>query len=223
MPAVPGTHRLGWPNRITIVRMLLIGPFVICLLNMNEPSRAWLRWLAVAIFALMGFSDFLDGFLARRLHSESPLGKFLDPLADKLFITAAVVILCVVGVRDTSDMHSPSSLSLPNWVAVAAIGKDLIVSIGFALVYLSTGKVFIRPRLPGKFCTAVQTLLVLVMLLWIDLPCWLSDAPRVLWWTATILAAVASIDYIVIGNRYVTAVAAETKRQKIERKNHDGG
>ncbi|HVP10704.1 MAG TPA: CDP-alcohol phosphatidyltransferase family protein [Phycisphaerae bacterium] len=211
---MPAAHRLGWPNRITIVRMLLIGPFVTCLLNLNEPGRDWLRWLAVAIFALMGFSDFLDGFLARRLRSESPLGKFLDPLADKLFITAAVIILCVVGVRDTSDMQSHVSLTLPNWVAVAAIGKDLIVSIGFALVYLSTGRVFIRPRLPGKCCTAVQTLLVLVMLVWIDLPRWLSEAPRFLWWLATILAAVASIDYIVIGNRYVTAVAAEAKRQQ---------
>jgi CDP-diacylglycerol--glycerol-3-phosphate 3-phosphatidyltransferase len=212
MTAVPGTHRLGWPNRITIVRMLLIGPFVICLLNINQPGRDWLRWLAVAIFALMAFSDFLDGYLARRLHSESPLGKFLDPLADKLFITAAVIILCVVGVASTSDMHSRGSLALPNWVAVAAIGKDLIVSIGFLLVYLSTGRIFIRPRLAGKLCTAVQTLLVLVMLLWIDLPQWLSDAPRFLWWLSTILAAAASIDYIVIGNRYVTAVAAEMKR-----------
>jgi CDP-diacylglycerol--glycerol-3-phosphate 3-phosphatidyltransferase len=213
---VPGTHRLGWPNRITIVRMLLIGPFVICLLNLNEPGRDWLRWLAVGLFALMGLSDFLDGFLARRLHSESPLGKFLDPLADKLFITAAVIILCVIGVSDTSDMEAHRSLRLPNWVAVAAIGKDLIVSIGFVLVYLSTGRVFIRPRWPGKLCTAVQTLLVLVMLVWIDIPQWLSSAPRVLWWLATVLAAIASIDYIVVGNRYVTAVAAEIKRQ------HDG-
>jgi phosphatidylglycerophosphate synthase len=161
-------------------------------------------------------SDFLDGFLARRLHSESPLGKFLDPLADKLFITAAVIILCVIGVSDTSDMEAHRSLRLPNWVAVAAIGKDLIVSIGFVLVYLSTGRVFIRPRWPGKLCTAVQTLLVLVMLVWIDIPQWLSTAPEVLWWLATVLAAIASIDYIVVGNRYVTAVAAEIKRQ------HDG-
>jgi CDP-diacylglycerol--glycerol-3-phosphate 3-phosphatidyltransferase len=210
---VPGAHRLGWPNRITIVRMLLIGPFVVCLLNMNEPGRGWLRWLAVATFALMAFSDFLDGYLARRLHSESPLGKFLDPLADKLFITAAVIILCVSGVQNTSDMEAGGLLKLPNWVAVAAIGKDLIVSIGFVLVYLTTGRVFIRPRLPGKLCTGVQSLLVLVMLVWIDLPGWLSEAPKLLWWLAAILAVVASIDYIVIGNRYVTAVAAEIKRQ----------
>lgn len=208
-----GPFRLGWPNRITIVRMLLIGPFVVCLLNMNERSEAWLRYLAVAVFALMAFSDMLDGYLARRLHDESPLGRFLDPLADKLLITAAVVILSVVGVRDTSGIAARGLLALPNWVAVAAIGKDLVVSIGFTLVYLSTGRVFIRPRLVGKCCTVIQTSLVLSMLLWVDLPVWAGYLPKFLWWLATILAALAAIDYIAIGNRYVATVAAETKKR----------
>jgi CDP-diacylglycerol--glycerol-3-phosphate 3-phosphatidyltransferase len=192
--------------------MLLIGPFVICLLNINEPQSAWLRWLAVAIFAMMALSDLLDGYLARRLRSESPLGKFLDPLADKLLITAAVVILCVVGIKDTSDPPGHGSLALPNWAAVVAISKDLVVCIGFALVYLTTGRVLIRPRLVGKGCTAVQTLLVLSMLLWIDLPPGLSMLPEILWWLASILAVIAAVDYIVLGNRYVAAVAAEPKK-----------
>ena len=92
------TRHLGWPNRITLGRMLLVGPFVVCLLNMDEPGRNWLRWAAVGIFAAMAVSDLLDGYLARRLHDESPLGKFLDPLADKLLITAAVLILGILGV-----------------------------------------------------------------------------------------------------------------------------
>ncbi|MFH1419605.1 MAG: CDP-alcohol phosphatidyltransferase family protein [Planctomycetota bacterium] len=205
---MPAPLHLGWPNWVTIVRMLLIGPFIVCMMHMQEPRHAWLRWMAVGIFAAMAFSDFLDGFLARRLHSESPLGKFLDPLADKLLITAAVILLCTIGVRDTSDIQGDGLLILPDWVAVAAIGKDLIVSLGFALVYLSTGRVLIRPRLLGKWCTAVQLSLVLSMLLWVNLPAWLRGAPQILWWAATVLAGLAAIDYIVLGNRYVASTAA---------------
>ncbi len=203
--------RLGWPNRITIIRMLLIGPFVVCLLDMNDAQQRNLRWAAIAIFVLMALSDILDGYLARRLHSESPLGKFLDPLADKLLIIAAFVLLSVVGVKDTSDIGSRGLLLLPNWAAVAAIGKDLVVFIGFSLVYLATGRVFIRPRLLGKCCTVVQSALVLSMLLWVDLPPALEQLPRVLWWLATLLAAAAAVDYIILGNRYVAAVAAEAR------------
>ncbi len=199
---------LGWPNWVTIIRMLLIGPFIICLMHMDEPRFTWLRWLAVSIFAAMALSDVLDGYLARRLHSESPLGKFLDPLADKLLITSAVILLCTIGVRDASDIQTENLLLLPDWVAVAAIGKDLIVSLGFALVYLSTGRIFIRPRLLGKWCTAVQLSLVLSMLLWVNLPAWLRGAPQILWWTATVLAGLAAIDYIVLGNRFVASTVA---------------
>lgn len=208
---MPDSFRLGWPNRITIIRVLLIGPFVVCLLNMNDADHRELRWVAIVIFALMAFSDVLDGYLARRLHDESPLGKFLDPLADKLLIIAAVVILCVGGVKDTSDTGSRGHLLLPNWAAVAAIGKDLVVSIGFGLVHLATGRIYIRPRLAGRCCTVVQSALVLGMLLWVDLPPALADLPRLLWWLATMLAAVAAVDYIVMGNRYVAAVGAEAK------------
>jgi len=208
---VPDSFRLGWPNRITIIRMLLIGPFVVCLLNMNEAGHNELRWGAIIIFALMALSDVLDGYLARRLHSESPLGKFLDPLADKLLIIAAVIILSVVGVKNTSDIDAREHLVLPNWAAVAAIGKDLVVSIGFGLVHLATGRIFIRPRLAGRCCTVVQSALVLSMLLWVDLPAPVKELPRVLWWSATVLAAVASLDYIVLGNRFVAAVGAEDK------------
>ncbi|MCG8408096.1 MAG: CDP-alcohol phosphatidyltransferase family protein [Phycisphaerales bacterium] len=204
------TLRLGWPNRITIGRILLIGPFVVCLLNQDQPGYGWLRWAAISIFALMAVSDMLDGFLARRLHDESDLGKFLDPLADKVLITTAVLILCIHGV------HSPmqeTPMHLPDWVAVAAVGKDLVVSIGFAVTYLVTGKPFIQPRLPGKWCTTVQLALVLAMLLWLDLPVWLWKLPEILWWAATILAVCATLDYLRIGSRQLARSAAEKSQE----------
>ncbi len=201
---MPDKLNLGWPNRITITRMLLIGPFVVCLLNLGEPGHAWFRWCAVLIFSVIAISDMLDGYLARKLHQESDLGKFLDPLADKILITSAVLILTVIGVRSPDD--SPA-LILPSWVAVAAIGKDLIVCIGFAVIYLITGKAFINARLLGKSCTTVQLILVLAMLLHCDLPDGLSGLPRILWWLATLLAGGAALDYLRLGSRHLAAAA----------------
>jgi len=201
---VGGAIKMGWPNRITVGRLLLIGPFVVCLLNLNDPGRGWMRYAAVAIFAAMALSDLVDGWLARRLHDESPLGAFLDPLADKLLVTTAVIILCVVGIQASPDQGG-RAIRLPNWVAVCAIGKDMIVSLGFLVVYLCTGQVFIRPSRLGKWCTTVQLATVLSILVWLDLPPWAAPLPKVLWTVAAVLAAVAAIDYIRTGSRYVAA------------------
>lgn len=168
----------------------------------------WLRWVALGIFALMALSDALDGFLARRLHDESPLGSFLDPLADKLLITIAVLMLSLVGISDISDPDGTRILSLPKWVAAVAIGKDLVVSLGFLVVRLTTGRTFIQPRFLGKSCTLVQLFLVCAVLVWPDMPVWLSDLPRVLWYLATALAVAAALDYVRLGSRYVAASAA---------------
>jgi len=74
---------LNWPNRITIGRIVLVAPMVICMLNLNATWPGW-RYLALGLFSLMAISDALDGFLARRLKEETQLGRFLDPVADKL-------------------------------------------------------------------------------------------------------------------------------------------
>lgn len=205
LPFMSAPVRIGWPNRITIARVLCVAPFVVCLLNLQQPGYAWLRWMAIGLFGLMAASDGLDGYLARRLNDESPLGAFLDPLADKLLITAAVVILAARGILDDADPDNLNWLFLPNWVAVAAIGKDLVVCIGFAILRLTTGRIHIQPRLLGKWCTTVQLLLVLCMLLWPSLPDAARRLPEVLWIAATALAVLATLDYVRIGGRFLAA------------------
>jgi len=202
---------MGWPNRITLGRLLAIGPFVVCLLNLDQADRAWLRWAAVTIFVLMAASDLLDGYLARRLKDESPLGAFLDPLADKLLVTFSVIILSVKGIHVRTTEAADVVLSLPNWVAVAAIGKDLVVSIGFAVIYIITGRVFIQPHRLGKGCTTVQLGLVLCILLWPSLPRQAERLPEVLWYAATALAILAALDYIRVGSRFLSTANAEGK------------
>ena len=82
-------------NQITILRVLLIFPFVMCLLNTGHPQYGnWIRAGAVLIFVVMAMSDALDGYLARKYKQVTALGAFLDPMADKLMITCASIILC---------------------------------------------------------------------------------------------------------------------------------
>lgn len=199
--------RLGWPNRISLARILCVAPFVVILLNLDEPGRSWLRWAAVGLFGMMAASDALDGYLARRMKDESPLGAFLDPLGDKLLVTAAVIILAVQGILDDTDADNPRRLYLPDWAAVAAIGKDLVVCIGFGLLRLTTGRIHIRPSRLGKWCTTVQLAMVLSILVWPNLPPMTARLPEALWTAATILAVLAALAYIRTGIRIQSADA----------------
>ncbi len=182
---------LNWPNRITLVRIALVPPFVICLLNMNT-GWAGSRHLAIVLFGVMALSDALDGFLARRLNQSTPLGRFLDPIADKLLISCAVVLLAV-------DTTSVSGFRLPSWVPVIAIGKDALTVIGFGLIYATTGQYFVQPRPWGKACTLLQLVMVAYALLAPDLPVWLQRTLPATWWIASALAIVALVDYVRIG------------------------
>ena len=186
---------LNWPTRITVARIFLVGPLVICLLNLGGESSAT-RHFALVLFVLSAVSDALDGFLARRLREETPLGRFLDPVADKLLVTCAVILLALPG------MGVPGFV-LPNWVPVIAIGKDLLTVIGFGLVRMATGQVLIRPRVFGKACTLLQLVMVAGVLIGPDLPATIARLVPLLWWLASAAAIVAVIDYIRLGFRFV--------------------
>lgn len=184
---------LNWPNRITIARIVLVAPLVICLLNLNVGWTGW-RGVALTLVLAMGLSDALDGFLARRLNAETPLGKFLDPVADKLLITCAVVLLAI-------ETTAVPGFKLPSWVPVVALGKDLLIVIGFAIVYLTTGEFFLKPRIWGKLCTTVQLIMIAYALIAPNLPAALQDVWPVTYWLASALAIAAVVDYIKVGTR----------------------
>ena len=187
-------HWLNWPNRITLVRILLVGPLVICLLNLNSGWEGW-RKIALILFGVMAVSDGVDGYLARRLQAQTRVGGFLDPLADKLLVTCAVIILAI-------DATSVPGFRLPNWVTVVAIGKDLLTVLGFFLVYLQTGEFLIRPRPLGKACTMVQLFMVFYILVGPSLPRTVPNFLSVLSWLASGLAVATLADYVRIGNRF---------------------
>ena len=195
---------LNWPNRITIARILLVAPLAICLLNLNA---GWpgMRYLALGLFGIMALSDALDGFLARRLKQETAVGQFLDPLGDKLLVVCAVVIL-------SSPSTAVVGAQLPNWVVVIALGKEVVTVSGFALIYLTTGAVFIQPRIWGKACTVLQLLMIGAILLTPDVPELMHALSRGLWYTATAVAIVATIDYMRVGSRFAARRNSDRER-----------
>jgi CDP-diacylglycerol--glycerol-3-phosphate 3-phosphatidyltransferase len=201
-------YKLSWPNRVTMTRILLVGPFVVALLHLQDARWAELaRWSAVLVFVLMAVSDGLDGYLARRLKAESALGRFLDPLADKLVILCSVILLA----RPETGV---AGMLLPSTVAVIAVGKDLVIVVGFCLIYIITSKVYIEARPLGKGCTGTQLLMVILILLSPNLPGPLQYMPAVLWWAASVLAAAAVVQYFRMGLHFVSRHEGEGQRRQ---------
>ncbi len=206
--------KLNWANRITIFRIFMLVPFVICMLNINDTElsqtmRDGMRYVAVFIFFIMAASDGLDGYLARRKGQVTRLGSFLDPLADKLLMTCACLLLA-------SEKTKVDGFLLPSTVVVLIIGKDLFLLIGFLIVYFITSQIKIIPAWIGKVATTLQLSMVGGILLapefssvihgWI----WFL---RFLWWSAAGTAIVATFIYIRMGSQYVAEFEQKTIRQ----------
>jgi len=191
---------LSWPNRISLLRLVLIWPFIVLLLNRQE--LPWARHAALAIFVVVALSDFVDGLLARRLNAKTRLGAILDPLADKGLIICAVVVL---------SLQNPSAagLRLPNWVVVAVVGKDLWVIVGTVVVYLVTDRLRVQPTIAGKTCTAGQLLMVGYTLLAPDLDHLWNGLGRwgilVVSWAVVALSVLAIISYTRLGLSFTMA------------------
>ncbi len=208
--------KLNWATRITILRILLIAPFVSCMLEINDPdiSEAWrigLRYLAIILFLAMAISDGVDGFMARRRNQITRLGAFLDPVADKLLITSACLLLA-------SERSHVNGFILPPTVVVLIIGKDLFLLIGFAIVYMITSQIRIVPVFIGKTATTLQLTMVAGILLGPEVsgvvPGWIWLL-RFLWWSAAGTAICATLIYIRNGSRYIAEY-----EQALANKNH---
>lgn len=207
--------KLNLANRITILRILLIIPFVSCMLKINDPDlsltmRQMMRYISVVIFFVMAASDVADGMLARRKGQVTRLGSFLDPMADKLLMTCACLLL-------SSERASVGGFLLPPTVVVLIIGKDMFLLIGFIIVYFLTLQVRIVPVLIGKIATTLQLAMVAAVLLAPEIssvvPGWIRLL-RVLWWSAAGTAIIATLIYIRNGSRYIEQNEQENKTRE---------
>ncbi|HYK90632.1 MAG TPA: CDP-alcohol phosphatidyltransferase family protein [Acidobacteriota bacterium] len=140
---------LTYANQLTILRMIFV-PFFVLLLIYGHPKTATL------IFVLAGITDALDGLLARQLKQKTALGSFLDPMADKLLLTAAFVTLTIQSV--------PVTVHIPMWLTVVSISRDLLIALSVLIIHLQTKHSHFPPSLLGKCTTAAQLITVAVAL-----------------------------------------------------------
>jgi len=135
------------PNMLTILRVVMIPFFVaFLLLDITEYDK----YIALAIFIAASFTDTLDGYLARKNNQVTNFGKFMDPLADKLLVSAAMI--CLVEL----DM-------IPSWVVIVIISREFIIS-GFRLI-AAEHQIVIAASYWGKFKTTFQMLMIIVLIL----------------------------------------------------------
>ena len=124
------------PNLITTIRIILAPIFIIYLLNDQFLE-------AIYVFVIAGLSDGADGLIARLFNQKSRLGAFLDPLADKILLVSAFVVLAVQG-------------HIPSWLAVIVITRDILILLGVLILFLYRGHLKIRPSMLSKITTCLQ-------------------------------------------------------------------
>ena len=197
---------MNLPNTLTLTRIFLVPLLVVVLLTKFE-ERIVFGWrkelVAAAIFALASFTDWLDGFVARRRKQVTPLGQVIDPLADKLLTSAAFLSLVQMGLA-------------PAWMVTIIIGRELAVT---GLRNLAYSRGIAMPASPlGKIKMVGQVVTILALILgdvyWPDL----RVIGEVGLWVAVGLALASATDYFVrynkLLNRRVADIAVAQDRRK---------
>lgn len=177
------------PNKITISRILLIPIFIIILsipfdwgaFNIGETSLPISHFVAALIFIIASGTDWLDGYYARKYNLITNLGKFLDPLADKLLVSAALILLVEIGLA-------------PAWVVIIIISREFAVT-GLRLVAAGEGIVLAASNM-GKIKTVTQILATILLLLH-NFPFSYIGFPfaTIVLYIAMIITAISGYDY----------------------------
>ncbi len=165
-------------NNLTLLRIATV-PVLVALLSF--PSR-FTCYVATLVFIFASITDLVDGFVARRRNQVTSLGKFLDPLADKLLVSSALIMLVSVG-------------RLEGWVAVVIICRELIVT-GLRAIAMESGLVIAADRF-GKIKTLLQVLALIPLLA--HYPLWgvdLRTPGRILLYVAVFMAVFSGINYL---------------------------
>lgn len=203
--------KMNLPNKLTCLRVLMIPFFVLfMILSLAGGENAAdigmlraaalagehsalrfivLRWIAFVIFCAASFTDFLDGQIARRYNLVTDFGKFMDPLADKLLVCSALILLTAEG-------------SLASWIVIIIIAREFIIS-GFRLVAADNG-IVIAASWWGKFKTVSQMALCMILIL-PKLPLMIGRTPVIVLTTVVVLLTLVSLfDYMRKNIRVIT-------------------
>jgi len=181
-PSNKSSIPINIPNVLSVIRILLTPLFVIFLFKDFYN-------LALLIFAIAAISDILDGLFARYLNQRTALGSYLDPVADKLLLTSAFIILAVVKM-------------VPGWLAVIVISRDILIILGVVIFSIENVSLVIKPSVASKCTTVVQISTILFVLLNPAIP----GAYIMRWsfyWLTVGLTIMSGLHYLYIGMNIV--------------------
>lgn len=170
--------QMNLPNKLTMLRVILIPVFLLVLFLVPAPLN---RYIAVAIFIVASLTDFLDGYLARKWNLVSNFGKFMDPLADKLLVMAALVSMVQLG-------------DLASWVVIIILAREFAIT-GFRTLAMEA-KIVMAASWWGKVKTTVQMIMIIVVLLNLPFP-GISMIEMLLVGLAVFFTILSGVDYIV--------------------------
>lgn len=169
---------MNLPNKITLFRVIMIPFFVVF---MVIPGIPYGHYIAAAIFIIAAISDLFDGLIARRRNLITNFGKFMDPLADKLLVSSALI--CFVELE-----------LMPAWIVIIIIAREFIIS-GFRLIASDNG-VVIAASWWGKIKTNVQVVMSVMLIINLDNP-FMNILEQVAIYLALLFTVVSLIDYMV--------------------------
>jgi CDP-diacylglycerol--glycerol-3-phosphate 3-phosphatidyltransferase len=196
MTSQPGSQIWNIPNVLTLLRIALIPLMVVLLLSDSRQDGFW----AAAVFAVASTTDWLDGYLARRMQIVTVFGKFLDPIADKLMVMAALIMILPFG-------------RVPAWMVLVILGREIIIT-GLRGIASSEGIVISASDL-GKLKTIFQIVAILGLLLHYDYHWFFGiDHPYLVvnmhnvgmfyLWIATAITIWSGVDYLYKFMRVIT-------------------
>ncbi|WED43136.1 CDP-alcohol phosphatidyltransferase family protein [Legionella cardiaca] len=165
------------PNALTLFRFILIVPFLVFLYD-KEYARAFY------IFLIAGLTDGFDGWLARCFHWQSPIGSFIDPLADKLLVASSFISLALIG-------------SLPWWLVILVFLRDLTISFGvLAWFWFIQRRLDFEPTMLSKINTSLQLILVTLCLFELAFFTFAPNLIDILIFCTAITTAASYCDYV---------------------------
>ena len=171
---------MNLPNILTLIRVLLAPIFVILIIN------KYFSW-ALLTFAIAGITDGLDGLIARLTRQRTELGAYLDPIADKLLTFAAFISLAIIEM-------------IPSWLVVIVITRDIIILVGFLVMFLTNYHPKINPSFLSKMTTTFQIIAILFALLAGLFPVF-KQFSTLAFYVTGVITVLSGIHYVYIGAR----------------------
>ena len=197
------SSKMNWPNFFTLLRIFFVPVLVAALVQ----EGFWLTWpwlvgkeyIALSIFLLAACTDILDGYLARRWQQVTTVGTLLDPIADKMLISAALISLV--------QIHR-----VPGWLAILIIGREFAVS-GLRSIAATEGYTIKASEL-GKTKTVLQVVAISLVMLGIHFPAFDRWGQWAMW-AVVIVAMASAIDYFLEFWRKVDSSIKTRRRQEL--------